>query len=258
VFGIEATSSAGWTAPRTWVALSLAAALLAAFARLERRTADPLVPPATWRIRSLVSVSAVMAGVTGTVVGTIFLSSVHLQAALGASPVVTGLQFLPLAAAITVSAAVASKVIGHTGPRSLIVVGLVVMAAGVLLLAANSDGTSYAAHVLPGFLLTGAGVGPMFVAIAVAAMADVPGDKAGLASGLLMTGHEVGAALGVAALTAVAGDLTSRTGLVEGYGHAFIAAAGILAALFVLTLIAVPGGRPAPGAAGHGHGGHGH
>jgi EmrB/QacA subfamily drug resistance transporter len=259
VFGIEATRSAGWTAPRTWVALVVAAVLLTAFAKLERRTADPLVPPATWRIRSLVSASAVMAGVTGTVVGALFLSSVHLQAALGASPVVAGLEFLPLAAAITVSAMVASKVIGRVGPRTLILVGLVVMAAGVLVLAANAHGTSYAAHVLPGFLLTGAGVGPMFVAIAVAAMADVPGDKAGLASGLMMTGHEVGAALGVAALTAVAGDLTSRTGLVEGYGHAFTAAAGILAALFVLTLLAVPGGRPAAGGAqgGHGHGSHG-
>jgi MFS family permease len=197
------------------------------------------------------------------VVGAIFLSSVHLQSVLGASPFVAGLEFLPLAAAITLGAMVASKVIGRAGPRPLILVGLVVMAAGVLLLAANAHGTSYAANVLPGFLLTGAGVGPMFVAIAVAAMADVPGDKAGLASGLMMTGHEVGAALGVAALTAVAGDLTSRTGLVDGYGHAFMAAAVVLAALFVLTLVAVPGGRPTAGTHGHhgghgGHGGHGH
>ena len=257
VFGIEATRSAGWTAPRTWVALAVAAGLLAAFARLERRAADPLVPPAMWRIRSLVSASAVMAGVTGMVVGALFLSSVHLQSVLGASPVVAGLEFLPLAAAITLAAMLASKAIGRVGPRALILVGLVVMAAGVLLLAANADGTSYAAHVLPGFLLTGAGVGPMFVAIAVAAMADVPGDKAGLASGLMMTGHEVGAALGVAALTAVAGDLTDRTGVVDGYGHAFTAAAGVLAALFVLTLVAVPGGRRAAGAHGH-HRGHGH
>ena len=112
--------------------------------------------------------------------------------------------------------------------------------------------------MLPGFLLVGAGVGPMFVAIAVAAMADVPADEAGLASGLMMTGHEVGAALGVAALTAVAGDLTTATGLVDGYGHAFAATAGVLAALFVLTLVAVPGGTAAPPAPTATHGGHGH
>jgi EmrB/QacA subfamily drug resistance transporter len=264
VFGIEATRSAGWTAPRTWIALALAGALLITFARLERRTAEPLVPPATWRIRSLVSASAVMAGVTGVVVGAIFLSSLYLQAITGASAFLAGLEFLPLAAAITAAATAASKVIGRIGARTLILGGLVVMTAGVLLLAANAGGTSYAADVLPGFLLIGAGVGPMFVAIAVAAMSDVPAETSGVASGLMMTGHEIGAALGVAALTAIAGNLTTRAGLIAGYGHAFTATAGVLAALFLLTLLAVPAGKPAAGAGhshghhGHGHGGHGH
>jgi EmrB/QacA subfamily drug resistance transporter len=260
VFGIEATRSAGWAAPRTWLALAAAAVLLTTFTRLERRAADPLVPPATWRIRSLISASAVMAGVTGVVVGAIFLTSLYLQDIVGASPLVAGLQFLPLAAAITAAATVASKVIGRLGPRTLILAGLVVMTAGVLLLAAGAGGTSYAADVLPGFLLVGAGVGPMFVAIAVAAMGDVPAEQSGLASGLMMTGHEIGAALGVAALTAIAGNLATAAGLIDGYGRAFTATAGVLAALFVLTALAVPRGRPAAGAGGgHGHGhGHGH
>jgi EmrB/QacA subfamily drug resistance transporter len=255
VFGIEATRSAGWTSPRTWVALAAAAVLLTAFARLEGRTADPLVPPATWRIRSLISASAVMAGVTGVVVGAIFLTSLYLQAIVGSSPVVAGLQFLPLAAATTAAAGAASKAIGHLGARTLILGGLVVMAGGVLLLATNAGGTSYAADVLPGFLLVGAGVGPMFVAIAVAAMSDVPAERSGLASGLVMTGHEIGAALGVAALTAVAGDLASSAGLIDGYGRAFTATAAVLAALFLLTALAVPGGK-STGTFVHGRHGH--
>jgi hypothetical protein len=192
------------------------------------------------------------------VVGAVFLSSLYLQAVVGASPLVAGLEFLPLAAAITLAAGAASKVVARLGARALILGGLVVLAGGVLLLAAGAGGTSYAADVLPGFLLVGAGVGPMFVAISVAAMSDVPGERSGLASGLLMTGHEIGAALGVAALTAVAGDLATSAGLIEGYGRAFAATAAVLGALFVLTLLAVPGGRPATGAAPHGHGpGHG-
>jgi hypothetical protein len=197
----------------------------------------------------------VMAGVTGVVVGAIFLSSLYLQAITDASPILAGLEFLPLAAAITLAAAVASKAIGHVGPRSLILAGLLVMSGGVLLLAANAGGTSYAADVLPGFLLVGAGVGPMFVAISVAAMGDVPAESSGLASGLMMTGHEIGAALGVAALTAIAGDLGTHAGLIDGYGRAFTATAGVLAALFLLTLLAVPGGKPASHAA-SGHHGH--
>ena len=268
VFGIEGIRSAGWAGPRTLGSLAIGAVLLVVFAFLEKRAADPLVPPAMWRIRSLVSASAVMAGVTGVVVGAIFLSSLYLQTVIGASPLVAGLEFLPLAAVITLAAMLASKVIGRVGPRRLILVGLVVMAAGVLLLASQAGGTSYAVHVLPGFLLVGAGVGPMFVAIAVAAMSDVPAEKSGLASGLMMTGHEIGAALGVAVLTAVAGDLASSGPLVEGYGRAFTAAAVVLGALFILTLVALRGGAPSGdlahdgGHAGHaGHGGpgpHGH
>jgi hypothetical protein len=97
VYAIESTRSAGWSPDRTWLAFAGSAALLATFSRLERRTPNALVPPATWRIRSLVSASAVMAGVTGVVVGAIFLSSLYLQHVVGASPVQSGLQFLPLA-----------------------------------------------------------------------------------------------------------------------------------------------------------------
>lgn len=254
VYAIESARSAGWSAERTWLAFAGAAALLATFSCLERRSPNALVPPATWRIRSLVSASAVMAGVTGVVVGAIFLSSLYLQRVTGASPVQAGLEFLPLAAAITLAATGASKVTGRFGPRTMIAGGLLVMAGGVLLLAASAGGGSYAVDVLPGFLLVGAGVGPMFVAIAIAAMSRVPEEKSGLASGLMMTGHEVGAALGVAALTAVAGSLATRSGLIAGYANAFHATAAALAGLFLLTLLAVPNDKPKHD--GHGHGSH--
>jgi EmrB/QacA subfamily drug resistance transporter len=257
VYAIERTRSSGWTGTATWLAFAGAAGLLTAFAARERRAANPLVPSSTWRLRSLVSGTAVMAGVTGSVVGAIFLSSLCLQHVVGASPIQAGLEFLPLAAAITLAATGASKLTGRIGPRTMIAGGLVLMAAGVLLLAAGAHGASYLADVLPGFLVIGAGVGPMFVAISIAAMSDVPPDKAGLASGLMMTGHEIGAAIGVAALTAVAGNLATRAGLVTGYADAFHATAAALAALFVLTLLAVPNHAPESGSGGSGHG-HGH
>ena len=216
----------------------------------------PLVPPRIWRVRSLVSASTVMAGVTGAVVGAIFLSSLYLQQVLGSSAVVTGLQFLPLAAAITLSAAVASKLLPHTGPRALIAAGLVVSAAGALLLSHGRRRTRRTPPTCcPASCVMGLGVGPMFVAISVGAMGDVPDHASGLASGLMMTGHEVGAALGVAVLTAVAGDLTTRAGLVAGHADAFVAVAVLLLALLLPTAL-VPR-RAAASAGGHGHG-HGH
>ncbi len=250
VQAVESTTNAGWADPQTLGFACLATTLLVAFGAIERRVASPLVPPRTWRVRSLVSASTVMAGVTGAVVGSIFLTSLYLQQVLGSSAVVTGLQFLPLAAAITLSAAVASKVLPHTGPRALIALGLVLAAAGALFLSLVGQDATYAGDVLPGLLVLGVGVGPMFVAISVAAMADVTHQEAGLASGVLMTGHEVGAAVGVAALTAVAGDLTTRAGLIAGYPDAFVAVAAVLLALLVPAAF-VPRRTAAP--AGHGH-----
>ena len=240
VYGVEGTRSHGWTSAHTWGSLTASAVLLATFAMTERHVASPLVPPRTWRIRSLVSASTVMAGVTGIVVGAIFLLSLYLQRIVGSSPVVTGLQFLPLAGAITLTAAAASKALGHAGPRALIAGGTLVMAAGAALLSWRSGGSSYAADVLPGLLLLGAGVGPMFVAISVAAMSDVPAEDAGLGSGLMMTGHEVGAALGVAVLTAIGGDLVTDAGLVDAVARSFTAIVVALGALLVITLLTVP------------------
>jgi MFS family permease len=253
VYAIENAHTSGWTSARTSTLLATSAALLAVFAFIERHTAAPLVPPAAWRIRSLIGASAVMAGVTGAVVGAIFLTSLYLQRVLDSSAVESGLQFLPLAIIITATAAVASKQLGTVAPRTMIALGLVIMAAGAAALAASGGGSSYWTDILPGLLLIGAGVGPMFVAISVAAMSDVPGEQSGVASGLMMTGHEVGAALGVAALSTVVGDLTSRAGLVDGYGPAFFAIVLGVGALLVLTLIALPRRLAAPGAAVHHH-----
>lgn len=243
VFAIEGTRTAGWTSPQTLGAFGFAVAMLGSFALVERRVSAPLVPPATWRVRSLVSASTVMAVITGAVVGAIFLSSLFLQTVLGSSAIVTGLQFLPLAAAITLGAAIASHLLGHVTPKAMIVVGLLVVAVGAALLAGIGSDPGYAADLLPGFLVIGFGVGPMFVAISVAAMSGIAHEQSGLASGLMMTGHEVGAALGVASLTAIAGDLTTRAGLVDAYPRVFTVVALAMVVLAVFAVVAVPRGH---------------
>jgi MFS family permease len=257
VYAIENAGTHGWASTRTLVGFAVAAALLGVFAAVERRVPAPLVPPATWRIRSLISASTVMAVITGGIVGAIFVSSLFLQEVLGSSAVLAGVQFLPLAAAITVGAAVASKVIGHVGPKPLMVGGLLVVAAGAAYLAGMDSQPGYWTDVLPGFIVIGLGTGPMFVAISIAAMSGIDHERSGLASGVMMTGHEVGAALGVATLTAIAGDLTTRAGLLGAYPRVFTAVAIAMVVLSAFAAIAVPRGQGGgAGAHGHGHGMH--
>jgi EmrB/QacA subfamily drug resistance transporter len=244
VYGVVGTAQHGWTSARTLLLLAVAAFLLAAFFAIERRGTRPLVPPATWRVRSLVSSAVVMLGTTGVLVGSFYLNTLYLQNVLGYSALKTGLSFLPLALVILAAAHASSHLLSHAGSRIVGVVGLVMTSGGALLLAVAPDRASYVTDLLPGFLLLGAGVGLVFVAVTVTAMADVGHAEAGLASGIMTTAHELGAALGVAVLAAVA---TSNGNPVSGYGDGFFVAAAIAALLAVMAAVVLPALRPAPG-----------
>jgi len=53
VFGIQTAASDGWASPKTVGALAVSGLLLSAFGFIERRARQPLVPPHTWRIKTL-------------------------------------------------------------------------------------------------------------------------------------------------------------------------------------------------------------
>jgi EmrB/QacA subfamily drug resistance transporter len=250
VYAIDGAAEHGWGSARTLVLLALAIALLATFARVEAAGRRPLVPPAIWRVRSLIGGSAVMLGVTGILVGTFFLNSLYLQGVNEATALETGLGFLPLAFAIGISVHVATAVMPRVGSRLLVAVGFVLIAGGAVLLALAPDRASYAADLLPGLLAIGFGVGLVFPGASVTAMSDVEGHQAGLAAGVLSTAHEVGAALGVAVLAAVAAfaDAGSHASLAGGYEDGFVAAAVIALALAALAVVAVPSVKPREGA----------
>ena len=246
VYAIDGAPDHGWGSARTLALGALALALLAAFARFEARTRAPLVPPAIWRVRSLIAGAAVLLGVTGILVGTFFLNSLYMQGVNGASALETGLGFLPLALAIGVAAHFASAVMPRVGSRVLVAAGLVLTAAGALGLAAAPDRAAYAGDILPGLLAIGFGTGLVFPGVSVTAMSRIEPHQAGLAAGLLSTAHELGAALGVAVLAAVAaiGDVAGAAGIAAGYEDGFVAAGAIALVLAAIAVAAVPSVRP--------------
>ena len=255
VYGISSTEAHGWWSARTVATLAVAAVLLVAFLRLERRAARPLFPPHVWKLQALVSGTVVMLGVTGILVGTVFLTSIFLQTVLGFSALETGLAFLPFALAITVGTVVARHLLGHLSPRVIATAGLLVTAAASVWISTAGAGAHLATDVLPGLVVLGFGVGLVFVPVSVTSMAGIPASHAGVASGFLMTGHEVGAALGVAILSAVAssaGTLATASGAADAFSAGFVGSAvmGVVVAAF--ALVRMPATRAA-GGGGHLH-----
>ena len=252
VLAIQGTSQHGWASLYTLVMAGGSVVLLTKFAAIERGSHKPLVPPSTWRIPSLVSSAAVMFTATGLLVGAFFLNTLFLQHVMGASPLQTGLAFLPLTLVILAGAHVASHVLPRVGSRWIVVAGLLGAAAGSSILALAPSDPSYALNLLPGYLLLGFGLGMTFVSVSVAAMADVSHDNAGLASGLMTTAHELGAAIGVAGMAAIAtaaGGSGTISGLVDGFDTAFLVAGNLAALVALISALALPSVRPQPGMA---------
>jgi EmrB/QacA subfamily drug resistance transporter len=255
IYALGRTATHGWWSMQTLAALGVSVLLVVAFLKVEQRASKPLFPPHVWKLKALVSGTTVMLGVTGILVGAVFLCSIFLQTVLGYSALGTGLAFLPFALAITVGTVVSRHLLDHVSARGIAAAGLLITAGAAVLLSIAGSSAHYATDLLPGLLAMGAGIGMVFVPVSVTSMAGIPASHAGVASGFLMTGHEMGAALGVAVLSAVAssaGVLTTADGAAAAFSRGFIGAAVIGVAVAVFALIRMPATRAA-GGSGHLH-----
>lgn len=256
IYALGSTTTNGWLSVPTLVAFGVASVLLVAFLAIERRAAKPLFPPHVWKLDALVSGTIVMLGVTGLLVGGVFLTSIYLQTVLGYSAILTGLAFVPFALALTVGTVVARHLLGRLTPRVIAAVGLVLSGGAAVLLSTASSDAQYAPNLLPGLAALGLGVGMVFVPVSVTSLMGIPPSHAGVASGFLMTGHEVGAALGVAVLSAIAssaGSLASPEGAAAAFTRGFLGAAAIAVVVAAVALIRMPSTHAAAGGSMHMH-----
>jgi EmrB/QacA subfamily drug resistance transporter len=208
VYGLVRAPIDGWGSARTIGVLAAAAAVLAAFVANERRQRAPLAPLSIFRINGLGFSNVTQLVAFAGFLALFFYVTLYMQNVLGYSALQTGLAYLPLCGIAVVSAGISSQLLGRIGTRPVIVTGAVIGAAGLYWLSRIPVNGSYTGDLLPGLLLVGLGIAGLFVAVATAANAGVPGDKAGLAAALLNASQWLGGALGLAIFTAVS---TSRT-----------------------------------------------
>jgi EmrB/QacA subfamily drug resistance transporter len=252
--------SHGWGA-RTVVGLFVAGAvLLALFVLRESRptNAHPLLPLriVVERNRGGAYLAAALA-VVG-MYGMFLLLTYYFQVVLRFSPVRAGLAFLPMTAAVAASSAgIASRLLPRVPPRSLIAPGLLVAAAGLAWLTQLHTDSAYATHALPAEILTGLGIGCVFVPVFSIATQGVAPRETGIASAMVNTATQVGGSIGTALLNTIAASATAgylaahapgpaaaAQGLVHGYSVAIGWGAAILTAAALLTTVMINARRP--------------
>src|SRR3954471_21017450 len=229
VFGFTRAQVDGLVSPAAIGGAGAGLVLLAVFARIESRAADPLLPAALLRADGLVGANVVAAAVTGSTSPAMLLCVLELQGARGLSPQHTGALFAPFNLAVISGSLLGPRVARAIAPGRAMAGGLAGVAAAVLGVLVVTRGHAAPVWFLPMFVAMGVSLGCASVASTAAGTAAVDGSREGVASALLNTAAQVGAAVGIGLLISVAAAAGQTVAFA---GAAVVALAGAAAALW--------------------------
>lgn len=243
-YAISQAQQAGWSSAGVIVAFVASAVFLALFIAAEQHAGAPLIPLAIFRARNVTVANTIVAVIGAVMTATLYFLSLYLQGVLDYSPLRTGLALIPMSVVMTGGAMACKPLLPRFGARTLITMGGLIMAVGLLWLATITSHSSYLAHILGPTLVWAAGASIVVMPCVALATSDIDPANAGLASGLVNTARGVGGAIGLAVLVIIAttaathSDANTVAGATtHGYSIAFITAA-VLAALTCLCALA--------------------
>jgi len=228
VFALVQGPEAGWLSPGVVGTATIGIGLLVAFAVIETRTAEPLMPLRLLADRDLgtgMIVTFLFMATMGTV---LYFLTVYFQQVHGYSALRTGIAFVVPMAATCLGSMRAHRLVTRLGSRSALIVSLAVAAVGTLLMAVAVAPDGSYGTLVPGLVLFGLGQGTTYTLMFAAATAGVAAEDQGVASGTASTTQQVGGAVGLAILIGVA---SSGTGGATGRALSAAVTDGIQKAL---------------------------
>ncbi len=205
--------------------------LLAVFALVQARRQErgPLLPFALFRDRNYALMSATNVIVSIGLVGMALPLTLYLQTQLGFSPLKAGLTMAPSSLVSGLVAPFAGR-LADRGGKYLLMCGLAGYAAGLVIIASVAGPASRWYDLVPGFVVTGLGVGCTMSPMQTIATRKVDPRLAGAASGVLNTFRQTGSVLGSAIVLAV---LENRLAA----GHELVSAMRVAIAVPVTALL---------------------
>jgi EmrB/QacA subfamily drug resistance transporter len=264
-------TSLPWTSPAIVGLTAAGVATLVAFFLVERRAAEPILPPRLWRSATFRLTSAVGLIIGFALFGAVTFLPLYQQVVRGDSPTASGLQLLPLMGGVMISSVASGRMIAASGRyRVYPILGTGLTVVGMLLLSTMGAGTG-AVEAGVFMAVLGFGLGMVMQVLILAVQNDVPYEDLGVATAGATLFRSIGGSLGTAVLGAVftnrlvveladrlpagAGEVARsgnidpaavsalpdaiRPAYLDGFSAAFstvfLAAAGVAAVAFALT-----------------------
>jgi EmrB/QacA subfamily drug resistance transporter len=191
----------GWTSPVVLGAFAVSAALLISFVFIERRMrADALVPGDVMGNSNFLSACIATLLMSATFFAALLYLPQFFQKVLDYSPVEAGAALLPLMGTFALTSFVAGRLYDRFGPKAMVTVGGLCIAAGPLLWSRIQPDSSFTALV-PGMLIAGVGIGLFYSSVTTAGVTSLDASRSSLAGGILYMFQVAGGAVGLGITT---------------------------------------------------------
>ena len=184
-----------------YLTLAVAAVLIGVLITIERRAVQPLLASFLYTSRAFLSSNIAQFLVGVALIMALVCVPLMAGTVMERGPLESALSLVRLTAAIPVGALVGGYILRWTGVREVCIVGLALMATGLLFMSGWETEVGELRLTLP-LVAAGLGFGLVIPPIGVSALSAAPGDYWGAAASLVTASRMLGMALGLAALSA--------------------------------------------------------
>ena len=184
-----------------YLALAAGAILIGVLITVERRAVQPLLASFLYTSRAFLSSNIAQFLVGVALIMALVCVPLMAGTVMERGPLESALSLVRLTAAIPVGALVGGYILRWTGVREVCIVGLALMATGLLFMSGWETEVGELRLTLP-LVAAGLGFGLVIPPIGVSALSAAPSDYWGAAASLVTASRMLGMALGLAALSA--------------------------------------------------------